>query len=72
MAAPKCLFNVLTDPTEHDNVASAHPDIVAAMAARLAELTKTLFAPDRGEVNTDLPCKASANTWGGFVGYFTP
>jgi hypothetical protein len=63
---------VLSDPTEHQNVASANPDIVKAMAARLAELTKGIFAPDRGSVNTVLPCRASAKTWGGFVGYFTP
>jgi hypothetical protein len=42
------------------------------MSARLKALTKTLFAPDRGKPATDLPCKASQNKWGGFVGYFTP
>ena len=69
---PTCLFNVLADPTEHDNVAEANPDIVAAMSARLQELTKGLFAPDRGQPATTLPCEASATKWGGFVGFFTP
>ncbi len=68
---PACLFNVLEDPTEHGNVAEANPDIVAAMSARLKELTTGIFAPDRGEPATSLPCEASASKWGGFVGYFT-
>ena len=68
---PTCLFNVLSDPTEHDNLALAQPAIVKEMAARLAELTKGLFAPDRGQPATDLACKASADKWGGFVGPFT-
>jgi len=70
-AAPTCLFNVLADPTEHDNVAAAHPDIVAAMAARLRELQAGVFSPDRGKPSP-LACKASAEKWGGFVGPFLP
>ena len=69
---PTCLFNVITDPTESNNVAKANPDIVKAMASRLAELQKGIFAPDRGQPATDLACKASKDSWGGFVGYFTP
>ena len=72
MDKPKCLFNVLTDPTEHDNVADANPDIVKSMTARLAEIQKDIFAPDRGKPATDLACKASKDSWKGFVGYFTP
>jgi arylsulfatase B len=69
---PTCLFNVLQDPTEHDNLAAANPAIVKEMAARLAELTKGIFAPDRGQPATDMACTASKNKWGGFVGWFTP
>jgi hypothetical protein len=61
---------VLQDPTEHSNVAAANPAIVKAMAQRLAELTKGIFAPDRGQPSS-LACTASADQWGGFVGYFT-
>ena len=67
--APTCLFNVFSDPTEHDNVAAAHPAIVASMAARLAELQKGIFAPDRGQPS-DLACHAGTVTWQGFVGPF--
>lgn len=68
--APTCLFNVLNDPTEHDNLAAANPGIVAEMAKRLGVLTQGIFAPNRGEPST-LACTASQDKWGGFVGYFT-
>ena len=32
----KCLFDILKDPTERNNIAHAHPDIVARLAAQLA------------------------------------
>ncbi len=68
---PTCLFNVLADPTEHVNVAAKNPDIVAAMAARLKELTRGVFAPDRGDAATKEPCAAGAAS-GGFVVPFLP
>lgn len=38
--AKACLFNILADPTEHHDVAEAHPDVVASMTSRLFELAK--------------------------------
>ena len=70
--APTCLFNVLDDPTEHNELSAQHPDIVASMAARLQELAKTVFAPDRGKEDTTNACHAGDVTWGGFVGPFLP
>ena len=35
-----CLFDIFADPTEHDDVHAAHPDIVATMMARLKVLVK--------------------------------
>ena len=67
-----CLFNVLDDPTEHSEISAAHPDIVASMAARIAELQKGIFAPDRGEIQTAEACKALNEQWGGFIGPFLP
>jgi len=61
--APTCLFNVFTDPTEHDNVAAANPAVVASMAKRLKELTKTVFAPNRGAPDTKDACRAGADGW---------
>ena len=40
--APTCLFNVLADPTEHQNLAADYPGIVAEMTARLADLQARL------------------------------
>lgn len=68
-AAPTCLFNVFTDPTEHVNLAAARPDIVAAMAARVAELNAGVFFPDRGDASPRA-CATSAEKWHGFVGPF--
>ena len=33
-----CLFDVVNDPTEHVDLASSLPEVVAAMTARLSEL----------------------------------
>ena len=70
--APKCLFNVLTDPTEHLEISAAHPDIVSSMAARIKQLQAGIFAPDRGEVQTAAACQALNTQWGGFIGPFLP
>ena len=70
-AAPRCLYNVFDDPTEHVNMAAARPDIVAAMAARLAQLQAGVFSPDRGSASP-LACAASKERWQGFVGPFLP
>ena len=67
---PLCLFNVLVDPTEHDNVISQHPDVAAALAARVAALQRTVFSPLRGPSLADRACNNSAAVWGGFVGPF--
>ena len=69
--APTCLFNVLSDPTEHSNVAAQNPGIVKAMAKRLAELQAGIFAPKRGTPAIKEPCAAGAAS-GGFVVPFLP
>lgn len=69
--APTCLFNVLNDPTEHVNLASSNPSVLASMTARLAELQATVFSPMRGSPD-ERACYAGNVTWNGFVGYFAP
>jgi arylsulfatase B len=64
-----CLFNVLSDPNEHDDVAAQHPDIVQEMYARILELQATAFSPNRGVVQPEA-CEAALNTYGGFWGPF--
>jgi arylsulfatase A-like enzyme len=65
-----CLFNILSDPTEHVDLASTSPDIVAAMLARINEYQATAFSPNRG-TDDGSACRASRETWGGFWGPFT-
>ena len=43
-----CLFNVATDPCEFFDVASDHPDMVAALVARLANFSATAVPPEAG------------------------
>ncbi len=66
-----CLFNIFADPTEHNDIAAANPDIVKAMMARIVELQTTAFGPDRG-TDDGTACKAAIDTWGGFWGPFLP
>jgi hypothetical protein len=66
-----CLFNVLADPGQHDDVADAHPEIVAALYARLQAVNSTAYSPDRGSFDRKA-CAAYADTWGGFYGPWLP
>jgi arylsulfatase I/J len=65
-----CLFDLLNDPTEHNDVAAAHPDIVAALYARINYWQSTVFSPNRG-TDDGAACRAATNNWGGFYGPFT-
>ena len=74
-----CLFDVVADPTEHEDIAAQNPAIVADMAARLAVLAKGFFTnsddfsattvcpADTGNV-TPCGCWAALNVWGGYFG----
>lgn len=63
---PGCLFNVLTDPNENDDVAQDHPKIVAELRALMAK--QVLYSPDRG--GDDGAACAAAARYGGFWGPF--
>jgi hypothetical protein len=74
-----CLFDVVADPTEHVDVAAAHPDIVAAMKARLGELAKGFYSNNDTGVDAcppgiSVPCACylalPGNKWNGFFGPF--
>ena len=69
LPAPTCLFNIFDDPTEHNNVAAERGDVVAEMAARIAELQAGVFSPFRGNPDPRA-CKATKQLWHGFVGPF--
>jgi hypothetical protein len=65
-----CLFDLIADPTEHVDVAAAHPQVAQAMLERLLELNSTAYDPDRGS-DDGAACKAAVArgmVWGPFVG----
>jgi arylsulfatase B len=64
-----CLFNIFDDPTEHNDIAADHADIVAEMYARILELQTTAFGPERGS-DDGAACQAAMETWKGFWGPF--
>ncbi|KAH9257805.1 hypothetical protein BASA81_003823 [Batrachochytrium salamandrivorans] len=43
-----CLFNIFEDPTEHHELSAAFPELKNTMVARLRELNKSVFRPNRG------------------------
>ena len=66
-----CLFNIFDDPTEHVNLIDvpAHAMTVAKMQARLGELNKDLFTPNRGSFDQG-SCDQAAkngNFWGPWI-----
>jgi len=62
-----CLFNIRDDPTEHFDVAAQQPVIRSQLVARIAELQKGVFSPDRG-VADPLACRTATTKYGGFWG----
>ena len=64
---PGCLFNVLSDPSEQRDVASANPEKVAALRARIAALQETVYSPNRGSHVKEM-CLAGLAKHGGFLG----
>jgi len=62
-----CLFNIAEDPTEHQEVSSKYPDIQKKLFDRITELSKSVFSPNRGEVDPKA-CQAAVNVYGGFWG----
>lgn len=55
-----CLFDLLADPTEHDDIAAAHPGIVTAMAARITTLEAGFYS--NSDVGVNVPeCAKNTN-----------
>jgi arylsulfatase I/J len=64
-----CLYNVFTDPTEHNEVSAEHPDVVAELQAIITAESRTLFNPDRG-TDDGKACEVAFKVHGGFIGPF--
>merc|ERR1711907_757363 len=55
-----CLYNVVEDPWERNDIANKHPDIVQQMVLRLATLTPTKFSgqcPECPQNGTAMICQ---------------
>jgi len=46
-----CLFNVSSDPTEHNDLAAAQPAVAKALLDTLRKVSRTYFDPERGDVD---------------------
>lgn len=62
-----CLFDIFQDPNEHVNIAPQETETFAAMLARVDELQKDVFSPNRGSVDFQA-CKVGKDKYGGFWG----
>lgn len=65
-----CLFDIISDPNQHTDLAEARPDEALALFARLQELNATAFQPDRGTFDSGA-CDAYKKC-GGFYCPFLP
>lgn len=63
-----CLFDIITDASERQNVAEKHPDVVARLQARLDELMDGFWTPTKPNVTREQTCAATARNGG----YLTP
>eukprot|EP00729_Bicosta_minor_P002649 gene2649-14137_t len=64
-----CLFDVSVDPTEHDDIASTHPDVIAALTDVLSAAAKKAFEPSRGAPQ-QAACDAARGKYKGHYGPF--
>merc|ERR1712217_98415 len=64
-----CLYNIIEDPGEHQNLATQKPKIFNGMIERIAEINKGFFDPDRGHDDPNA-CKLAMGRYGGFWGPF--
>ena len=65
-----CLYDLAADPQERADVAAAHPDVVAKMVGRLAELQKNYYPPEKSQLPDNGQFCAWAARRGGFLGPF--
>ena len=66
-----CLFDLLLDPAETNNVAADNPETLQGMRALLAEFNLHIFNPTRTGGDANLAVSAAVG-WGGYVGPWLP
>lgn len=66
-----CVFDLVADPTEHTDLSDSpqHADVLKRLMAEMESASKTVYSPDRGNVD-HRACEVamSAKGWGGFWG----
>jgi len=62
-----CLYNIMDDPNEHVNLAKQQPTLFKKMMARVTDIQKNAYSPDRGDDENDA-CKVALKKYGGFWG----
>jgi hypothetical protein len=75
IAPTPCLFNIATDPTEHNDISAANPDVVAKLTARLMVLLQgEVTIAESGLCPTPLGTKVDARSGelAKKLGFWTP
>ncbi len=66
-----CLYNISADPTEQQDIAIQHPEVVRNMRNRIDELSETSFETSSDKSQTD-ECVAKVKANGGYYGPWRP
>ena len=64
-----CLFDIINDESERNDLSTTLPNVAAEMLAHLATFNQGLFSPNRGKGDNKAACAASAAA-GGFLAPF--
>ena len=64
-----CLYNIIDDPEERNNLADKMPDVLKEMQLKIAKYQASRFNPDRGN-SWPSACDTAVNTYNGFWGPF--
>ena len=64
-----CLFNIVQDPEERNNLAESMPAKLKEMQGIFEKVNATYFNPNRGKVDP-VACETAFNKYGGFWGPF--
>lgn len=66
-----CLYNIMDDPEERDNLADKEVGILKSMQTKLGHYQSSYFNPNRGS-ESPLACDIAMNKYGGFWGPYLP
>lgn len=70
-ATHPCLYDVVSDPGEHFNLASTHSVIVSRLSATFTALEANIVYPHSVKDPNNTACRAFEETWGSYFGPWT-